>query len=572
MMHFQKTAPLFLILTLLSISNPQSIQINDITNNAGALILQKGEGRVIAGYDRLLHVIDLTEFGISISIIDNIVGNIQNSSSEFIEIIKHKVREIKTIYYSLNRKHSRNRKSLDFLGSTIKFITGNLDAEDLLVINSNLDEIRKSGNALIKQNNRQIKINSKFENRISLINRQIRDQQNTIDKIAKQEDSIVSENQKILLALRLDSFLENLKSIEYAIILAKTNIISKLILSTNEIDSIMRELSEQGLEISSLDEGNNYLTTTVLYKGSSLIIVINIPRLLPETYKKVIIEPLPLFNRTVTLSYKEVFVNSDGILAITSTCLENSKTTICERKQLVEISDNPCEASLIRGHHGECPFSDKPTSLETRIIAPGVLLVITVHQDVPINSTCGIETKMLTGIHLVTFRNCSLYIRNQLFENYELQFDHPSILPSLLTNIKALHVERQVNISALHDLHIKNRQQLATIDTNYKLGCASLITIITLLIAFMVFRFIKYRRVLKFGDCSGRAKLKEGRVNDETTLPTIETMASGLSAETRARTRTDSSAISMNAPISTPRHTWTTQTARQHILGQKLGQ
>lgn len=160
-----------------------SIQIHDITNNAGALLLQKGEGRIIDGHDRLLHVIDFAQFEISLSIIERLVRDMPQNSSQFNEIIKAKLSEIRSIYNTLNIPRVRSKRAIELLGSAVKFITGNLDAEDLNIINSNLEELKKNGNTYVKQNNRQIKINSKFENRLDLINKQIRDQENLIRKI-----------------------------------------------------------------------------------------------------------------------------------------------------------------------------------------------------------------------------------------------------------------------------------------------------------------------------------------------------------------------------------------------------
>ena len=93
-----------LLATLLPESHPSSIQIHDITNNAGALILQKGEGRIITGYDRLLHIIDFTQFELSLSIIENMVEQLKNSTSSFSSIIKIKLREIKFVLNSIHAK------------------------------------------------------------------------------------------------------------------------------------------------------------------------------------------------------------------------------------------------------------------------------------------------------------------------------------------------------------------------------------------------------------------------------------------------------------------------------------
>ncbi|XP_055600008.1 uncharacterized protein LOC129749146 [Uranotaenia lowii] len=529
-----RTPLIFLILTSLSISHQQSIQINDITNNAGALILNRGEGKIIAGYDRLLHIIDFKQFEISISIMENIIGQTKNASSELSQIIDMKFREIKFLFGTLNPKAKRNKRSIDILGSSIKYITGNLDAEDLKIINSDLNQIRNKGNVLVKQNNQQIKINSKFENRLNLINTEIRNHQNTINKVLENDNYLISENQKISIIFQLDTFLENLKSIEYAILLSKVNIISKLILTPNEIEVIINEVKDQGIDIQHLSDINNLLTTTTIYTESSVIICVNIPKFQPTTYQKFVIEPLPIFNHSVKVMYNKVFTNQDEILAIKSECRESNKVTICERRQLVDISNSHCEAPLLKGRQGQCPSSEKPTSTETRVIAPGTLLVITINQKIAINSTCGIPARTLTGIHFITFHNCSIYIKNELFENYELKFNHASVLPMQLTNIKTLHIERHVNLAELHELNLINRRHLETVDFKYRLSLGTFSTVILLILALLGLGIYKWKNS-KPMDCSGRAKLKGGRVKEVTALEqeSIATHAPGTHAGTQ---------------------------------------
>ena len=536
--------PMLTLLLILSMNTPsqnQVLQINDITNNAGALILQEGEGRIIDGYDRLLHVIDFVKLETSVLFIENMIGQLQNSPSDFSDIIKMKLNEIRFLFNMLQVKPNRNKRAINMLGSTIKFITGNLDADDLALINSNLDELRKSGNTIIKQNNRQIKINTKFENRINIMTDQIKNQQNALNSILKDNDYIISENQKIQIVFQLNTFIETLKSIEYAILLTKLNIISKLILTPKEIDLIAQEISSQGLEIHSLDDTNNYLTTSTLYSESTLIISVNIPRLLPITYRKVSIEPLPILNHTAKLMHNEVLMNSNQILAIVSKCQQNRKVTLCERRQVIDISENPCEAALLRGRFGHCNLVEKPPTTEVREIAPGTLLILTVHQDVNINSTCGINNKALRGIHLITFHNCSIYINNELYENLEFQFYQPIITPLEPTKIKPMQIHRHINLSELHAIHIENRKHLETIDIKNIIGFVSISTLTVFILAVTIFGIIKYQQFAKTGNCSGRAILAQGAVNDETKSQSLTGTGPGIRGVSRQQEITPTS-------------------------------
>ena len=113
-MFQHRTLFIGLLSTFLIQSQPKSIQIHDITNNAGALLLKKEEGRVVTGYDRLLHVIDFPQFEISLSILENMISQLANSSGSFSEIINIKLREIKFILKIIHTKTYRNKRSIEF--------------------------------------------------------------------------------------------------------------------------------------------------------------------------------------------------------------------------------------------------------------------------------------------------------------------------------------------------------------------------------------------------------------------------------------------------------------------------
>ena len=381
---------------------------------------------------------------------------------------------------------------------------------------------------------------------------------------------------------QLDTFLNTLKSIEYSIMLAKINIISGLILTPKEIETIAQEIKNQGLPIHDLDEASDYLTTTVFYKEAALIISVNIPRLHPATYQKVIMEPLPLLNNTIKLAHKTVFINRNEIFAISSNCRENSQVTICEKNQMVEISDDPCEAPLLREQHGQCHLSEKLPTTEIRMISPGTLLVITVHQDVTINSTCGINNRTLTGIQLVTFHNCSIYVGNQFYENFELWFFQPTIVPLQPIKIKAFNIDRHVNISELHELHIKTRQHLDTVRFQHMVGIVSLGTVIVCILVVLSFGIFKYHQLIQSSPihCSGRAILKGGLVKNESALSSTNETIPAPAKPIPTNIEPAKSAISKWSDIGNHAAALDNVTtggpsllgAGSAVLGQKLGQ
>ncbi|XP_055621777.1 uncharacterized protein LOC129781929 [Toxorhynchites rutilus septentrionalis] len=345
---------LYLIIsTFLTISYPQTIQISEITNNAGALILEKGEGRIIAGYSRILHIIELTQFEVSIKFIENVISILPNTNGPFSVLIKATLIDVKHLYNNLQPRNIRSKRSINFLGSVIKLVTGNLDANDLQIINSNMENLKTTEENLVKQNNNQLKINTRFEDRINFINDQFRSQHNLLKELSLQNNYLLTEDEKISIIFNLYTLFDILNSIENAIVLAKLNIVSRFILTQKELEMIAQEIQSDGLNIQNLDDAYSYLSPTVFYRGSSLIICANIPRLIPTHFKKLSVEPLPYNNRTIKINYKNVLQHDSTIFAIRTNCEEHNDVTLCERKQLTDISNDQCESRLIQGQTGK---------------------------------------------------------------------------------------------------------------------------------------------------------------------------------------------------------------------------
>lgn len=97
----------------------------------------------------LYHIANLTKI---LTPYENIVRSMYNINDEQ-QIIINKIEALKT---QLIPTHYRARRSLNFLGSILKFVTGTPDHDDLI-------EIKAGLNQLITNNNQQRKINSQFE-------------------------------------------------------------------------------------------------------------------------------------------------------------------------------------------------------------------------------------------------------------------------------------------------------------------------------------------------------------------------------------------------------------------------
>lgn len=576
-----------IFLLFIPFSYPKFIQIHDITNNPGALTLSAGEGRILEGYDRLLHTVDLKELGVTIGILESLVIKINSSTGDFSKLIDHKLKEINNTYKALLPNTSRNKRSIETLGSAIKFITGNLDAQDLRQINSNINAIKMSDNKLIDQNNKQIVINQEFQNRLQTLSDEVKNYQNVIFKLNTQKGYSITENAKISILFQLDIVLQTLRTIENGIALAKLNIVNRQLLTINELKIIAQQLKQVDVRLDSLEDAYNYLSVTVFYHGYHLIISIDIPKVSSTIYERVIIEQLPIQNKTVNIGHQTVLVHSNETFAVLTEIEQIAKIYVYKRNQLLNITNDLCIAPLVRGRSGKCPFKETPPTTEYKLLTYGTLVVKATLENVVMSSTCGINQKELRGNYLIIFHNCSVIIQDRLFENLELNFNHPIISPLETYQIEESHLERYYNNSYLHKMHIENRQHLDSLKTHHFSSIGAIFIIISIIIIVIAYG---QRNVIAtlFIRSPGRASLGDGLVNNgaadlstpqsivfpETTFPDVQSSKTPASVFPEANSSKTSASIFPEATFlndESPKATASIfpginiQTARHHI-------
>ncbi|XP_055609131.1 uncharacterized protein LOC129756367 [Uranotaenia lowii] len=385
---------LIIIMIFIPFSYPKFIQLHDITNNPGALTLSAGEGRIHEGYNRLFHTVDLKELGTTIGVLENLIAKVNSSTGNFIRLINLKFKQINETYRAL-LPNSKSKRSIEMLGSAIKFITGNLDADDLREINANINDIKRLDNNLIVQNNKQITINQEFQNRLQTLTDEIRNHENVLLKLTLQRNYTVNENAKIIILFQLDIVLQTLRTLENGIALAKLNIVNRQLLTINELKIIAQQLEQVDISLDSLEDVYNYLSVTVFYHGYHLIISIDIPRVSSTIYERMIIEQLPIKNKTVNIDYHTILVHSNETIAVLQNYEQIAKTYVYKKNQLLNITNDLCIAPLVRGRSGKCPFKETPPATEYRLLAYGTLIVKATLETIVMSSTCGINQKEL---------------------------------------------------------------------------------------------------------------------------------------------------------------------------------
>ncbi|KAK9887094.1 hypothetical protein WA026_020038 [Henosepilachna vigintioctopunctata] len=143
----------------------------------------------------------------------------------------------------LSKFKSRNKRAIEFLGSTIRFLTGNLDQKDLKHINNDLKELFKNQNSIITRIDKFTSfanhISNRYNNDIKIIQNNINTTMEAIKYTEDEVHKIQLVHYNILLSQKLLSII---KIIQRTITLALNNITNLEIISTNELKEITDHL------------------------------------------------------------------------------------------------------------------------------------------------------------------------------------------------------------------------------------------------------------------------------------------------------------------------------------------
>lgn len=462
-------------------ASPQSLHLTNLTPNPGLLTLHDGFSFLKVGEHKLFHIINLENYEpIFRKLETNINGiNSLGNYSDMTEILNMKLSNTLRLFSELQPRARSKRGLFNFIGTGIKQITGNLDENDLREIAYNIQELKFHSKILINENNEQRKINFQFQDRISKIIKQLNSEQMQITRnlISAKSDStrkhFIIFKEIIKVHFNLDLLNSHLQDIFEAIKLAKLQILSKNILSSDELNFATEKLEEKGVTIDSLEETYDFLELSAYHNNSKIIFVISIPLLENNLFENFFLEPLPVGNKILKLPSTHVMRSNETAYLITKDCRRIQKKKLCNRDNVVNITADECVPNLLQGRSANCIFTDFSPPSEIKLIT-GNLLVLKKVESLQINSTCGVTNRNLTGSYLLTFHNCSIYLNGSKFENTELiQMESPLILPLDGLTITESHFEPTIR---LDDIHINNRRFLEDFTKSHRIKTDSSFT------------------------------------------------------------------------------------------------
>lgn len=287
---------ILIICTTLLLVKPQTIDIQELNENHGYIIIKLGEQEIVKNFKKNLHIINITEYETARDLIGNNIETIRDKHyliepmyatlTHHFDILNRKINNLKP--------HTRHtRRLINILGTGLKYISGTMDNRDEEEIKSKLSTISQSNTDLIEESNKQILINNAISNQLKNLTEQINSRQNDISKFLN-DFNIQNENNLTKIEDEI-KYIQNAFQINYDISLIEKHINDiKEILLTSKLGILSKNILTEK-ELKMIHDFKNLIDIKIViaFHLNQIIIIIYIPEYTDTSFYKLLIEPIP---------------------------------------------------------------------------------------------------------------------------------------------------------------------------------------------------------------------------------------------------------------------------------------
>lgn len=357
-------------------------------------------------------------------------------------LIRLKVKKLIDTHRKLKPVKSVRKRRWEALGSAWKYISGSPDADDLRIINV-------TTNSLIEQNNEQVQINKQFENRIFNISKSL-----TVF-IYGFSNVIVDRMNSVNLLFNIDELINHLEAIEEAVTLARANLPSSRLITTQELQLARNFITDNHLGLDSPNDILDIASAYILHNAQQIIYVLKIPKIKAITYELYYLEP-------IINNGSKIYIQSNYLLkgiksySVESLCPKLKNLYICSSTQLKPADQ--CLTKIINGNSANCPV--EKTYGRNHIKRINEVNVIINDGNITLSSNCLDQPKQLVGSFLVQISNCSVYINEEEYINLDVSIPVKSFVPTTGLKVNATKVINRMPLEYLQTFHLEHRETL----------------------------------------------------------------------------------------------------------------
>lgn len=218
--------------------------------------IQLGAATVIQTHKAFIHIVRLQEYQETIKRMENTLREIleEAETRDLVKSLQNNLQMIKIILESKHPKRRKARGLINGLGSVIKSVTINLDAEDAIRLEEEIRKMKEEEERLRESMSSQEKTSSKVSIMLRNLTRYINEEQNRVNTFINNyrygiSKTFIEEDKRIYrleyidrISLTIDMLGLNLNDVAESLLLAKIGVISRFIFSRQEASKCMQEL------------------------------------------------------------------------------------------------------------------------------------------------------------------------------------------------------------------------------------------------------------------------------------------------------------------------------------------
>lgn len=426
---------LLILLTITTLTATQTIDIHDLTNNNGYIPIKIGEHRVIEYYKKVLHIVNITEYEQTITIIKDNINVLQTSNTDSKTLLDTINKNYILLVTKVNNliPHFKQRRGLvNIIGKGLKFIAGTMDSDDEEQINKALQLLSEDQKMITSKLDNQIFINQEISSQIQNITNHINFQQTIIkDYLNTFKDTLQNRIETIEDEL---IFMQRIHQIDNDITLLRNHVddIGQIIFSS-KLGIIPTDILTK-TELDLIDDYDTYenIKITVTFHDNNIAIILSIPQYSKETLSQILFEPIPnKENFSIFIENNEVFTDkNNNIFEL------NVKDNLL--KNLVEVKDD-CVKNIIKFEEANCKLKSLDYQ-EIKEIIPGILVFKNFRNN-PIKHNCNDMEIKMQGTFIIKFENCNITTLNKTYVNLNIRIHEKFILPNSITKIRGNYTE-----------------------------------------------------------------------------------------------------------------------------------
>lgn len=452
---------------------------------------------------------------------DNTVTTDYENNNKIVEYIQSNINE----KFNHFTTHSRTRRGIfNGLGTVVKSITGNLDAED----DKRYTEILKH----LQEN--QSKLNNQIKHQYSVSHQMIEYFNKTVDTIRENENILKlkieqlmhiviagdKNNNKLLIkdiynqlnTLYTMTF-NTLQDIENSLTFCKLHTLHPSIIKSHDLYKELNKISkfyndELPFEINqeNLLEIEKLISVNCKLQNNKIVYFIEIPINYETQFELIHLIPTPTKHNsdfvTIIPNSEYILKSEDGHLrSLYDVCTRNKENTYQCPSKIKEITEDSCEKNFILQNNVEnCHFiklNIKKNHIEYIEEINQYLAIFPNPEHLQAKCNQGDSISDIQGILLIKEDNCKLQIKNKnllfkqgtfgkplVIENFEINYNITKI-PKMAIELNSINDLKPIN--KFDDTLYYNNDQIKAEDFNYPLCALYIIFIIGAIITAAVY-------------------------------------------------------------------------------------